>query len=61
MALSSGPWGVEGISWSSAGVLRQTLGRAKQAGLRVAALPTMFDIDTVSELRKLAMHIADGS
>lgn len=44
----------QGISWSTADVLRQTLDRAKQRGLKTATLPISFDVDTISDLRKLA-------
>lgn len=48
----------QGISWSTASVLRQTLERAKQRGLRTAMLPALFDVDTISDLRKLATLLA---
>ncbi|OGR90625.1 MAG: hypothetical protein A3J74_05855 [Elusimicrobia bacterium RIFCSPHIGHO2_02_FULL_57_9] len=41
------------ISWSTVNVLRQTLERAKQRGLKVVMLPTLFDVDTISDLREL--------
>ncbi|HAZ07814.1 MAG TPA: glycosyltransferase [Elusimicrobia bacterium] len=44
----------QGISWSTVNVLRQTLERAKQRGLKVVMLPTLFDVDTISDLRELA-------
>lgn len=35
----------EGISWSTAKVLQETLHKAKEAGLKVALLPLLADID----------------
>ncbi|MEK7232538.1 MAG: TIGR04282 family arsenosugar biosynthesis glycosyltransferase [Elusimicrobiota bacterium] len=50
------------ISWSTVDVVRQTLERAKQRGLKTATLPTLFDVDTISDLVKLAgLFSADGA
>lgn len=40
----------EGISWSTEEVLEQTQDRARSAGLSVALLPVMRDIDTLKDL-----------
>lgn len=50
------------ISWSTVDVLRQTLERARQRGLKIATLPTLFDVDTISDLRKLAgLSVENGA
>lgn len=41
----------EDIPWSTARTLRVTLDRARDAGLRVALLPALRDIDTVDDWR----------
>jgi len=47
----------EGVEWSSTRTLEQTLARAREAGLSVALLPTLDDIDDLPSLRALL----DGS
>lgn len=42
-----------GIAWSTSVVYAQTLARAAEAGLRVAALPPWYDIDTAADLPRL--------
>jgi hypothetical protein len=41
------------ITWSTSLVLAQTLERAAELGLRVAILPTWYDVDEVAGLRRL--------
>jgi hypothetical protein len=50
-----------GISWSTSDVLRETLARVRTAGLRLHLLPAWFDVDTETDLRRLArdMDLAD--
>jgi rSAM/selenodomain-associated transferase 1 len=43
----------EGIPWSTPAVLSRILERAQRLGLRVACLPTWFDVDTGSDLERL--------
>jgi rSAM/selenodomain-associated transferase 1 len=50
----------EGISWSSEKVLRQTLERAKRAGLRVGLLEPKRDIDTFDDLETYYRSVRDG-
>ncbi|GAB3824908.1 TIGR04282 family arsenosugar biosynthesis glycosyltransferase [Hymenobacter jeollabukensis] len=42
----------EGIHWSTDSVLRDTLARAAAAGLTVALLPTLHDVDTAEDWRR---------
>jgi hypothetical protein len=51
------------VRMSTPDVLRDTLSRAEQAGLRVALLPMWYDVDTVQELQRLRGELvarADG-
>jgi rSAM/selenodomain-associated transferase 1 len=41
----------EGVAWSTASVLEETLARAAAARLSVARLPALRDVDTVDDLR----------
>ncbi len=41
-----------GIAWSTERVYRQTLERALAQGLAVGRLPTLYDVDTVEDLRR---------
>jgi rSAM/selenodomain-associated transferase 1 len=41
----------EGVAWSTSTVLAETLGRARDQGLRVHQLPRLRDIDTPEDLR----------
>jgi rSAM/selenodomain-associated transferase 1 len=43
----------EGIPWSTPTVLSRILERAQRLGLRVACLPTWFDVDTGADLERL--------
>jgi len=43
----------EDMPWSTAAVLSRTLERAQRLGLRVACLPTWFDVDTGADLERL--------
>jgi rSAM/selenodomain-associated transferase 1 len=49
------PWPAlfEDMPWSTSGVLSRTLDRALGLGLRVACLPTWFDVDTGIDLDRL--------
>jgi uncharacterized protein len=49
----------QGVAWSTAGVLRETLDRIAVAGLRSHLLPGWFDVDTEPDLRRLARDLAD--
>lgn len=52
----------EGILWSTDRVLPETLRRAEAKGLRVACLPSWFDVDTPEDLERLeaALRRAQG-
>lgn len=43
----------EGMTWSTPQVLEETVKRANMLGLRVAYLPTWFDVDTPDDLERL--------
>ncbi|MBI3247164.1 MAG: TIGR04282 family arsenosugar biosynthesis glycosyltransferase [Deltaproteobacteria bacterium] len=43
----------ENIHWSTASVLEETLAQARRAGLRVAHVPTWYDVDEQADLQKL--------
>jgi len=43
----------EDMPWSTPAVLSRTLERAQRLGLRVACLPTWFDVDTGADLERL--------
>jgi len=47
-----------GIAWSTAGVLEQTVLAATRAGLGIHYLPSWFDVDTPSDLDRLARQLA---
>jgi glycosyltransferase A (GT-A) superfamily protein (DUF2064 family) len=47
------------VPMSTPTVLRDTLAIAEELGLRVALLPTWYDVDTVAELRRLRQEL-DG-
>ena len=52
------------VQMSTPNVLRDTLALAEQEGLRVALLPTWYDVDTVQELGRLQLELraaADGT
>jgi len=52
----------EAMAWSTSQVLPETLRRADAKGLRVACLPTWYDIDTPDDLARLqaALAASDG-
>jgi rSAM/selenodomain-associated transferase 1 len=45
------------VSWSTGGVLAQTLAKAQRAGRRLRRLPSWYDVDTVADLRRLAAEL----
>ena len=47
----------EHMSWSTSMVLGRTLDRAQRHGLRVACLPTWFDVDTGADLERLRVEL----
>ncbi|MGH7416228.1 MAG: TIGR04282 family arsenosugar biosynthesis glycosyltransferase [Candidatus Rokuibacteriota bacterium] len=47
----------EGIPWSTSAVLTRMLERAQHLGLRVACLPTWFDVDTGADLERLRVEL----
>jgi rSAM/selenodomain-associated transferase 1 len=47
----------EDMPWSTAAVLGRTLERAQRQGLRVACLPTWFDVDTGADLERLRTEL----
>lgn len=50
----------EGMEWSTPRVLPETLRRAEAQGLRVASLPTWFDVDTPEDLVRLKASLAES-
>jgi len=48
----------EDMPWSTAQVVPETFRRAEGKGLKVAALPLWFDIDTPKDLKQLAASLA---
>lgn len=49
----------EGLEWSSDQVFKQTLDHARPAGLKVNIMPTWYDVDTSSDLSRLALDLKD--
>ncbi|HEY3373776.1 MAG TPA: TIGR04282 family arsenosugar biosynthesis glycosyltransferase [Candidatus Aquicultor sp.] len=49
------------IHWSTDVVYKQTLARISTAGLSVDIIPAWYDVDEISELHKLAMHLKDAA
>jgi hypothetical protein len=47
----------EDMPWSTAAVLSRTLERARRLGLRVACVPTWFDVDTGADLERLGVGL----
>jgi rSAM/selenodomain-associated transferase 1 len=47
----------QGIAWSTSTVMEETLGRARECGLRVACLPRWYDVDTYADLQRLAKEL----
>jgi hypothetical protein len=43
----------EGVPWSTAQVIPETIRRAEAKGLKVASLPSWFDVDTPDDLERL--------
>ena len=50
----------EGISWSTSRVLDETLERCSGLGLRTHQLRETSDVDTPSDLERLAIELASG-
>jgi hypothetical protein len=50
----------EDIDWSTDRVLRQTLERAAELGLRPVVLPAWYDVDDVETLRRLVGELIEG-
>jgi rSAM/selenodomain-associated transferase 1 len=48
------------MAWSTAGVFAETVRRARALGLRTAALPAWFDVDTGADLERLERELAAG-
>ncbi len=48
------------ITWGTEAVVAQTLARAAEAGVRVEILPSWYDVDDVSSLRRLCRECFDG-
>lgn len=51
----------EGIPWSTAAVLTETLARAAAAKLEVTLMPAWYDIDEVGDLRRARADLDAGS
>lgn len=51
----------EGIPWSTPGVMAATRRRAGELGLRLAELPTWYDVDLPAELERIREDLAPGS
>jgi uncharacterized protein len=49
----------EGITWSSAQVLEQSLARAQALGLSCTQTPPWYDIDTLPDLERLQIELDD--
>jgi rSAM/selenodomain-associated transferase 1 len=47
-----------GVPWSTAGVLDATVANARELGLSTALLPMLRDVDTESDWRAAAAHLA---
>jgi rSAM/selenodomain-associated transferase 1 len=48
------------VQMSTPHVVRDTLALARQLGLKVALLPTWYDVDTVAELDRLRVELPDA-
>ncbi len=48
------------VQMSTPHVLRDTLALAEQLGLKIALLPTWYDVDTVAELERLRAELRDA-
>ena len=51
----------EDMPWSTPAVLSRTVERARGLGLRVACLPTWFDVDTGADLDRLRAELGTGT
>jgi hypothetical protein len=51
----------KGMAWSTASVLRETRERAERAGLSVALIETLSDLDTPADVARLMGRVAAGS
>jgi uncharacterized protein len=51
----------EGIAWSTASVLADTLDRCRELGLSVELLAPAHDVDTPEDLRRLALSLATAA
>jgi uncharacterized protein len=47
----------DGIEWSTARVLEQTVARVKDCGARLAVLPPWYDVDTPADWQMLIGHL----
>jgi rSAM/selenodomain-associated transferase 1 len=47
-----------GIAWGTAGVLAETVARLRESGRRLALLPPWYDVDTRTDWKMLAGHVA---
>ncbi len=62
LGLRSVPQGLlGGLPWSSTTTLVRTRARLIERGLRVALLPDWFDVDHVTELKRLQAMLIDGT
>ncbi|MCY4486488.1 MAG: TIGR04282 family arsenosugar biosynthesis glycosyltransferase [Deltaproteobacteria bacterium] len=50
-----------GIAWSTAAVLRETLEKARQLGLRVRMVPGTYDVDVARDLERLRRDFSASS
>lgn len=51
----------DGMTWSSAEVLSETIRRAETKGLKVACLPRWYDVDTPEDLTRLKESLRSSS
>lgn len=51
----------DNIAWGTPLVLEASLQRARESGLRIALLPGWYDVDTLTDLRRLAQAGGDGA
>lgn len=48
----------DGVSWGSGTVFEETMKRVKKSGTSFSILPFWYDVDTINELRFLAIHLS---
>jgi rSAM/selenodomain-associated transferase 1 len=48
----------QGIAWGTEHVLRETVTRVRELGLRLAVLPPWYDVDTLADWEMLRGHLA---